>query len=136
LEHPKRNAGTRKRRRRKEVRKAGSIESDIFIPKFNTSYFQSKVASDCQMAVPRAAAVQELLRQQEARLESLYFSPQNDGPDAFGIVEMPVGGADALGVIALAGRTGGITLTARRIFTPEELDKLAAKSKSIPVPGK
>ena len=84
----------------------------------------------------RAAAVQELLGQQEARLESLYFSPQNDGPDAFAIVEVPVGGADALGVIALTGRTTGITLTARRIFTPEELDKLAAKSKSIPVPGK
>jgi uncharacterized protein with GYD domain len=84
----------------------------------------------------RAAAVQELLKQQEARLESLYFSPQNDGPDAFGIVEVPAGGADALGVIALAGRTAGITLTARRIFTPEELDKLAAKSKGVPVPGK
>src|SRR5437899_10914933 len=84
----------------------------------------------------RAAAVQELLKQQEARLESLYFSPQNEGPDAFAIIEVPVGGADALGVIALAGRTTGITLTARRIFTPEELDKLAAKSKSIPVPGK
>jgi hypothetical protein len=41
----------------------------------------------------RAAAVQELLKQQEARLESLYFSPQNDGPDAFAIVEVPVGGA-------------------------------------------
>ena len=66
----------------------------------------------------------------------MYFSPQNDGPDAFAIVEMPVGGADALGVIALAGRTAGITLTARRIFTPEELDKVAAKSKSILVPGK
>ena len=84
----------------------------------------------------RAAAVQELLKQQEARLESLYFSPQNDGPDAFGIVEVPVGGADALGALALAGRTVGITLTARRIFTPEELDKVAAKSKSVPVPGK
>jgi uncharacterized protein with GYD domain len=84
----------------------------------------------------RAAAVQELMRQQEARLESLYFSPQNDGPDAFAIVEVPVGGADALGALALAGRTGGITLTARRIFTPEELDKLAEKSKSVPVPGK
>ena len=40
----------------------------------------------------RAAAVQELLRQQEARLESLYFSPQNEGPDVFAIVEVPVGG--------------------------------------------
>ena len=38
----------------------------------------------------RAAAVRELLRQQEARLESLYFSPQNDGPDAFAIIEVPV----------------------------------------------
>ena len=66
----------------------------------------------------------------------MYCSPQNDGPDAFAIVEVPVGGADALGVMALAGRTAGITLTARRIFTPEELDKVAAKSKSIPVPGK
>jgi hypothetical protein len=84
----------------------------------------------------RAAAVQELLRQQEARLENLYFSPQNDGPDAFGIVEVPVGGADALGALALAGRTVGITLTARRIFAPEELDKLAEKSKRLPVPGK
>ena len=84
----------------------------------------------------RAAAVQELLRQQEARLESLYFSPQNDGPDAFAIIEVPVGGADALGVIALAGRSGGIKVTARRIFTPEELDKVAAKSKGVPVPGK
>src|SRR5262245_9302392 len=84
----------------------------------------------------RAAAVQELLKQQEARLECLYFSPQNDGPDAFGIVEVPAGGADALGVIALAGRTAGITVTGRRIFTPEELDKLAAKSKGVPVPGK
>jgi hypothetical protein len=84
----------------------------------------------------RAAAVQELLKQQEARLESLYFSPQNDGPDAFGIVEVPVGGGDTLGAIALAGRTGGITLTARRVFTPEELDKLTEKSKSVPVPGK
>ena len=84
----------------------------------------------------RAAAVRELLTQQKARLESLYFSPQNEGPDAFAIVEVPVGGADALGVIALAGRTGGITLTARRIFTPEELDKVAENSKGIPVPGK
>jgi uncharacterized protein with GYD domain len=84
----------------------------------------------------RAAAVQELLRQQEARLENLYFSPQNDGPDAYGIVEVPVGGADALGALALAGRTVGITLTVRRIFTPEELDKLAEKSKRLPVPGK
>jgi uncharacterized protein with GYD domain len=84
----------------------------------------------------RAAAVRELLKQQEVRLESLYFSPQNEGPDAFAIVEVPVGGADALGVIALAGRTGGITLTARRIFAPEELDKVAEKSKGIPVPGK
>ena len=84
----------------------------------------------------RAAAVQELLKRQEARLESLYFSPQNDGPDAFAIIEVPVGGADVLGVIALAGRSGGITLSARRIFTPEELDKIAEKSKSIPVPGK
>ena len=84
----------------------------------------------------RAAVVQELLKQQEARLEQLYFSPQNDGPDAFGIVEVSVGGADALGALALAGRTTGITLTARRIFTPEELDKVAEKSKSIAVPGK
>ena len=84
----------------------------------------------------RAAAVQELLRQQGARLESLYFSPQNDGPDAFAIVEVPAGGADAFGVIALAGRTVGVTLTARRIFTPEELDKVAEKSKGVPVPGK
>ena len=84
----------------------------------------------------RAAAVQELLRRQEARLESMYFSPQNDGPDAFAIIEVPTGGADALGAIALAGRAAGITLTARRIFTPEELDKVAEKSKGIPVPGK
>lgn len=84
----------------------------------------------------RAAAVQELLRKQEARLESLYFSPQNDGPDAYAIVEVAAGGGDALGAIALAGRTGGITLTARRIFTPEELDTLAAKSKGVAVPGK
>jgi uncharacterized protein with GYD domain len=84
----------------------------------------------------RAAAVQELLRQQEARLENLYFSPQNDGPDAFGIVEVSVGGADALAAIALAGRTAGITLTARRIFTPEELDKVAERSKGLAVPGK
>ena len=84
----------------------------------------------------RAAAVRELLKQQEARLEGLYFSPQNEGPDAFAIIEVPVGGADALGVLALAGRTAGITLTARRIFTPEELDKLTEKSKGIPVPGK
>lgn len=84
----------------------------------------------------RAAAVQELLKQQEARLEQLYFSPQNDGPDAFGIVEVSVGGADTLGALALAGRTTGITLTARRIFTPEELDEVAEKSKRIAVPGK
>lgn len=84
----------------------------------------------------RATAVQELLRQNEAHLENLYFSPQNDGPDAFAIVEVSVGGADALGAMALAGRTTGITLTARRIFTPEEMDKVAEKSKSIPVPGK
>ena len=84
----------------------------------------------------RAVAVQELLRHHEARLENLYFSPQNDGPDAFAIVEVSVGGADALGAMALAGRTTGITLTARRIFTPEEMDKVAEKSKGIPVPGK
>jgi len=85
----------------------------------------------------RAAAVQELLRQQGARLESLHFSPQNEGPDAFGIVEVPAGaGGAALAVIALAGRTVGITLTARRIYTPEELDKVAEKSKGVPVPGK
>ena len=84
----------------------------------------------------RAAAVRELLRQQEARLESLYFSPQNEGPDAFGVAEVPVGGGDIFGAIALAGRTAGITLTARRVFSPEELDKVAEKSKGIPVPGK
>ena len=84
----------------------------------------------------RTAAVQELLKRQEARLENLYFSPQNDGPDVFGIVEVPAGGGDIFGAIALAGRTAGITLTARRIFTPEELDKVAEKSKGIPVPGK
>jgi hypothetical protein len=39
-------------------------------------------------------------------------------------------------MLALAGRTVGITLTARRIFTPEEMDKVAEKSKSAPVPGK
>jgi uncharacterized protein with GYD domain len=83
----------------------------------------------------RAAAVQELLKQHEARLENMYFSPQNDGPDAFAIIEVSVGGADALGALALAGKAGGITLTARRIFTPEELDKVAQKSKSVPVPG-
>jgi len=49
---------------------------------------------------------------------------------------VPAGGADALAVIALAGRTGGITLTARRVYTPEELDKVAEKSKGVPVPGK
>jgi hypothetical protein len=38
--------------------------------------------------------------------------------------------------MALAGRTTGITVTARRIFTPEEMDKIAEKSKSLPVPGK
>jgi hypothetical protein len=84
----------------------------------------------------RAAAVQELLNPHEGRLENLYFSPQNDGPDAFGIVELAAGGADTLGVLALAGRTVGITLTARRIFTPEEMDKVAERSKSAPVPGK
>ena len=84
----------------------------------------------------RAAAVQELFKQLGARLESLHFSPQNEGPDAFGIVEVPAGGADALAIVALAGRTGGITLTARRIYTPEELDKVAEKSKGVPVPGK
>lgn len=83
----------------------------------------------------RAAAVQELLKSHEARLENLYFSPQNDGPDAFAIVEVAPGGGDALGVLALAGRTAGITLTARRIFMPDELDKVAAKSKSVHVPG-
>jgi len=84
----------------------------------------------------RAAAVQELLKRQEARLEQMYFSPQNDGPDVFGIVEVPAGGGDVFGAIALAGRTAGITLTARRVYTPEELDKVAEKSKGIPVPGK
>lgn len=84
----------------------------------------------------RAAAVQALLKQQEARLEHMYFSPQNDGPDVFTVVEVPEGKADVLGVVALAGRTAGITLTARRIYTPEELDKLAGKSKSLPIPGK
>ena len=84
----------------------------------------------------RAAAVQELLKRQEARLEQMYFSPQNDGPDVFGIVEVAPGAADVFGAIALAGRTVGITLTARRIYTPEELDKVAEKSKGIPVPGK
>src|SRR5205809_6478357 len=83
----------------------------------------------------RAAAVQELLKQQEARWESLYFSPQNEGPDASAIIEVPVGGADALGVIALAGTTTGNTLTARRISTSEGVDKLAAKSRCIPGPG-
>jgi len=75
----------------------------------------------------RAAAVQELLRQQGARLESLHFCPQNDGPDAFGIIEVPAGGTDALAVIALAGRTGGITLTARRMA----LAKLARLNRSV-----
>lgn len=84
----------------------------------------------------RAAAVRELVGQQGGRLESLHFSPANEGPDAFGIVEVPAGGADAFAVIALAGRTAGITLSARRIYTPEELDKVAEKSKSVPVPGK
>ncbi len=84
----------------------------------------------------RAAAVQELVGQQGGRLESLHFSPQTEGPDAFAIIEVPAGGGDALGSIALAGRTVGITLTARRIFTPEELDKVAEKSKGVPVPGK
>jgi hypothetical protein len=84
----------------------------------------------------RAAAVRELLKHQDARLESLYFNPQNEGPDACAIVEMPVGGGDTLGAIVLAGRTVGITLTARRVFTPEESDKLTEKSKGIPVPGK
>ena len=84
----------------------------------------------------RAAAVRELWRQQGAQLESMYFSPQNDGPDVFSIVEVPVGGADALAAVALAVRTAGFTMTARRIFTPEELDKVAAKSKGVPVPGK
>jgi hypothetical protein len=36
----------------------------------------------------RAGAVQALLKQQEARLEKMYFRPQNDGPDVFAIVEM------------------------------------------------
>jgi len=84
----------------------------------------------------RAAAVQELVKQQGGRLESLHFSPQNDGPDAFCIAEVPSGGADALAAIALAGRTVGITLTTIRIFTPEELDKVAEKSRGVPVPGK
>ena len=44
----------------------------------------------------RAAAVKKLVEQQEGRLENLYFSPQNDGPDAFAIVEMTAGGADGL----------------------------------------
>jgi hypothetical protein len=79
----------------------------------------------------RAAAVRELLKQQDVRMESLHFSPQNDGPDVFTIVEVPVGGADVLGALSLAGRTEGITLTARRIFTPEELDKLTEKSKGL-----
>jgi hypothetical protein len=84
----------------------------------------------------RAGAVQALLKQQEARLEKMYFRPQNDGPDVFAIVEMPAGGADALGVIALAGKTAGINLTARRIYTPEELDKLTPRAKAVPIPGK
>jgi uncharacterized protein with GYD domain len=123
-----------------EWRKIGTRKiAEVFMPKFLLQVTFNQEAAKRLIedgGTKRAAAVQELLKQQEARLESLYFSPQNDGPDAFAIVEMPVGGADALGVIALAGRTAGITLTARRIFTPEELDKVAAKSKSIPVPGK
>jgi hypothetical protein len=118
-------------------RRAKKLE--VFMPKFlMQATFNQEAAKRLveDGGTKRAAAVQELLKQHEARLESLYFSPQNDGPDAFGIVEVPVGGADVLGVIALAGRTAGITLTARRIFTPEELDKLAAKSKGVPVPGK
>jgi uncharacterized protein with GYD domain len=79
----------------------------------------------------RAAAVRELLKQQHVRMESLYFSPQNDGPDVFTIVEVPVGEPTSLGALALAGRTEGITLTARRIFTPEEMDKLTEKSKAL-----
>jgi len=84
----------------------------------------------------RAAAIQELVGQQGGRLESLHFSPQHEGPDAFAIAEMPAGGGETFGAIALAGRTVGITLPARRIFTPEELDKVAEKSKGVPVPGK
>ena len=123
-----------------EWRKIGTRKiAGVFMPKFLLQVTFNQEAAKRLIedgGTKRAAAVQELLKQQEARLESLYFSPQNDGPDAFAIVEMPAGGADALGVIALAGRTGGITLTARRIFTPEELDKVAEKSRGVPVPGK
>jgi uncharacterized protein with GYD domain len=112
---------------------------EVFMPKFLIQVNFNQEAAKRLIedgGTKRAAAVRELLKQQEARLEGLYFSPQNEGPDAFAIIEVPVGGADALGALALAGRTTGITLTARRIFTPEELDKLAEKSKGIPVPGK
>jgi hypothetical protein len=114
-------------------------KQEVFMPRFLIQATFNQEAAKRLVedgGTKRAAAVEELLRQQEARLESLYFSPQNDGPDAFGIVEVPVGGGDIFGAIALAGRTAGITLTAKRIFTPEELDKVAARSKGVPVPGK
>jgi hypothetical protein len=114
-------------------------EKEAFMPRFLLQATFNQEAAKRLIedgGTKRAVAVQELLRQHEARLENLYFSPQNDGPDAFAIVEVSVGGADALGAMALAGRTTGITLTARRIFTPEEMDKVAEKSKGIPVPGK
>jgi uncharacterized Fe-S cluster-containing MiaB family protein len=114
-------------------------EKEAFMPRFLLQATFNQEAAKRLIedgGTKRAFAVQELLIQHEARLENLYFSPQYDGPDAFAIVEVSVGGADALGAMALAGRTTGITLTARRIFTPEEMDKVAEKSKGIPVPGK
>jgi hypothetical protein len=117
----------------------GRRKKEIFMPKFLIQATFDREAANRLIedgGTRRAAAVQELLKQQEARLESLYFSPQNDGPDAFGIVEVAIGGGDIFGALALAGRTAGITLTARRIFTPEELDNVAAKSKGVRVPGK
>jgi uncharacterized protein with GYD domain len=78
-----------KESRREQAKK----RKGVFMPKFLIQVNFNQEAAKRLIedgGTKRAAAVRELLKQQEARLEGLYFSPQNEGPDAFAIIEVPV----------------------------------------------
>jgi uncharacterized protein with GYD domain len=85
-----------------------------------------------QGATKRAATIGEVARAAGGRVEAVYFTPGRN--EIFVIAELPQESIPAL-VWAVNG-TGQVTVTPRRLLSPQEMDETIEKSKNLPVPGK
>jgi uncharacterized protein with GYD domain len=85
-----------------------------------------------QSATKRAATIGEVAKAAGGKVEAVYFTPGRN--EIFVIVELPQESLASL-VWAVNG-SGQVTVTPRRLLSPQEMDETIEKSKNLPVPGK